>query len=350
MNYITRMIAGMLLVAACIVIPCSTPTISQTTYAVLCPGITNFGGDSFEKNLIINTQFSRYNTLDKKTGKVDLGQTNVVNHFIEQFKQDPDVQHTFAKQEKILVLGVSQGTAGAVGLVTEMAFAQQEQKIGGIVLEAVLGSAHSAALHQASYNRGPAIHGLTYVPFLARSRMPLWIGKYTQFPTLKVFGGRDLLSTIKNISPNIPLIILGDVNDHQVSINDGRQAYINARNNGNLHAYLIETDSGEKRHIDLLGDGPTLGGQGPNNGPNRATDIQCIAALQAIYKKEGLPFEATFEKTDLTQLIEETDLSDYQPSVTAVERKIYWSNCASRWTRNAIDLLMVVAVSTVAFM
>jgi len=307
---------------------------SQMLYSITMPGQNGMGGDTFRKNGVINTQdSSSYQSIganpfapaDEKR-KIDLGQDNCVNYFEQQLTQDQK-----ARSGNNLFFGISQGTATLVNFLAKKSHAEQENTAKGLVLESVLGSGNSAILHTVSN-----VPVVTYLPF-ARFWAP-WVAKPVVFPTYKPYG-QQVFSSIKKISPNIPMVMMHDQNDPQLSVNDARQAYINAKKAGHQRAYLMETNCGEPRHFDLLGG---------NWGIEK--DVKKIAALQAIYKKEGLPFATTTVKSrsetvDLTQMINETDLTEYQPSVKDVQRRINRSTRLSFWTRNVIDTLAFAGIA-----
>lgn len=316
---------------------------SQSPYSIIMPGQNGDGGGTFIKNGVINTKNCRTyqsiganpdvpaNEMASEIARIDLGQDQCVDYFEQQYSQDPQAQ-----SGNNLLFGVSQGTATLVHFLAKKSHAQQEQMAKGLVLESVLGSGNSAILHTVSN-----VPLVTYLPF-ARFWAP-WAAKAFAFPYYKPYG-QQAFSSIKQISPNIPIIMIHDQNDPQLSVNDARQAYINARKAGHQKVYLMETNCGQPRHFDLFG------------GKNRvAKDMQKIAALQAIYKKEGLPFttstqnnnqNATHGATDLTPMMHKTNITDYQPSVEEVQKRIDKSTRCSFWARNAIDTLACAGIAS----
>lgn len=311
----------------------------QEFYSILVPGQNGLGGDSFKNNGVINTenhsnfQSLGVNGLGAAQRMIDLGQDNCVESFKSRLYHDG-----CAGNSKNLLFGVSQGTATLVNFLAKKTHAEQEAFTKGLVLESVLGSGNSAILHTVSN-----VPVVTYIPF-ARLWAP-WVAKVFAFPYYKPYG-QQVFSSIKKISPNIPVVMMHDVNDPQLSINDARQAYVNAKKAGHNRVYLMETENnGEPRHFDLLGGDPLN---------DRPKNIAKIAALQAIYKKERLPFTkrtATNNSdeeagvTDFASKIDQTNLAEYQPSVEVVQTRINNTSRLSFWTRNIIDAAAFVGIA-----
>ena len=246
-------------------------------HSILVPGQNGCGGDSFLDNNVVNTgSFINFGT-ESDPSKIDFGQRNCVARFQEQYAQLNKA--TQAKQN--IFYGVSQGTATLInwlthkhddaGKVVLRPHAEQEKIAQAVVLEAVLGSGNNAIMHYATQ----AMPAVSYLP-LSRAWSP-WVAKAIKYPSYKPYG-QQMLSSIQHLSPNISAIMKYDRNDPETSPDDARQAYINARKAKHNRVYLMETGDGQQRHIDLLGCW------------GRAKQFEKIAALQAIYQKEGLPF------------------------------------------------------------
>lgn len=83
-------------------------------YSIILPGQNGLGGDSFIKNSIVNTKdFTCYKTV---VDDIDLGQTNCINHFDKQFKNDQFLKNN--KKTKIILYGISQGYCDISKLVS----------------------------------------------------------------------------------------------------------------------------------------------------------------------------------------------------------------------------------------
>jgi hypothetical protein len=284
-------------------------------HAIILPGQNDNGGYSFCGNHIINTPETRYKTISSFFG-IDLGQQNCINHFQDQLKKDDKV-----KGKKIIACGVSQGTATIGNTVSQWPKKKQEKKIGCLVIEAVLGSGNSAILHTV----GNVHSWLTYFPF-ARVLLPL--GAKVIFPSYKPWG-MQLVKSAEKLSTNIPIIIKHAKQDPQLSINDAREFYckLSKRENGTgkENIYLMEIDTNWPAHFDTL-----------FYSLNKAKEI---AAIQAIYKKHGLPYNETYLKNYLEKHKEETDLTkEYQPDPKIVKERINSSTRRQRCLRNTIDV------------
>lgn len=193
----------------------------------------------------------------------------------------------------------------------------------GVVLEGVLGHGNSGIMHTVS-NKIPVV---TYLPF-ARLWIP-WLVKLLAFHRYNPLG-KQVFSSAKKLSPNIPVIIMHNINDHQLSINDARETYRilqNARQDKNVYLMELNNPSNDfDGHFNLL-----------LNQPEQQV------ALQAIYRKHGLPYNTKIHKSGV-------DLTDYQPSVKDVARRIKKSSRASLWTRNVVDAFAATAIISVLYL
>lgn len=109
--------------------------------------------------------------------------------------------------------------------------------------------------------------------------------------------------------------------------------------------YLIETNDGSPIHFDLLG-----------NVFNREKNINIIAELQAIYQKEGLPFTTQTRKytlsnefINISNLTQMANITQYQPSIQDVQKKINSSSRRSFWARNAIDTAATLGIAAAIY-
>ena len=274
----------------------------EAFYSIILPGQNGGGGASFTKNNIVNTDhFTQYETLENQL-KIDLGQGNCIQNFEKQLDNDEKV-----KDSKLLLYGISQGTATLVNFLAKKSHTEQEEKIGCLFLEAVLGSGNNAILHTIQSTMSPWI---TSAPF-ARFWLP-WVAKVF-YPTYNPYG-KQAFSSAKKISPNIPIVIMHNKGDTQLTINDARKLYcILSENNNNV--YLFETNNRAK-HFDIL--------------EGAQEKIIKIAALQTIYKKHNLPYE---EPTT------EIDLATYQPTIKNVQKIINNATQSDYYVRNTIDFI-----------
>lgn len=279
--------------------------------SISVPGQNGGGTYTFRQNNIVNTRDWIKTTYPRK--KIDLGQGNCVAHFESQIPEQLKLGAINKRQhEKYLLYGVSQGTATITNWVAQMPHNEQQEKIGGIVLESTLGSGNSAIMHNAQ--RIDRVKALTYLPF-SRLWVP-WVAKF-KFPTYNPLG-KQAISSAKKISPNIPVVIMHAPNDPETSINDSRRLYCKLRENGNQNAYLFEIDTEKEVHVDLFDH-------------DRQKDRK-IAALQAIYKKHNLPHNSGM-------VIPNVVPQEVQPPVEEVRQRIKNHDWKKRYVRNAIDIL-----------
>ncbi len=291
-------------------------------HSICLPGQNNAGGDSFRRNGVANGEtHAMYSSLGyghsfAERHLIDFGQKHCIRDFSEQFAADED-----AGLGKVIVTAASQGTATVVNFLAQKSHAEQEA-IAALVLEALLGSPHSAIMHTVSN-----VPLVTYLPF-ARLWIPL-ATKALAFRKYQFFGPQLIVSA-KKISPNIVVVCMHDERDPQLSLDDAREGYIafQSRANSQNNAYLMELrdPNGYLRHLDLLDGNP-----------------EQRAALQAIYKKHGLPFK---ECPDYD--LDNIDLRPYQPSIAEVKKRIMQSSWKSLLARNVIDATTLALVASIA--
>ncbi|MFA6066633.1 MAG: hypothetical protein WC707_05635 [Candidatus Babeliaceae bacterium] len=281
---------------------------SAESFSIILPGQNGLGGDSFEQNQIVNTPSHatiRFTTL-KNPMYIDLGQGNCIQDFEKQLHEPP------YKNNKHYFYGISQGTATLLNWLGKMSHEEQEKNVHSLVLESVLGSGDSAILHTIESTILTKI--ITYLPF-TRAWLPL-AAKIVAFPTYNPFG-KQAVTSAKKISPNIPVIIMHNHADPQLSINDAREVYCSLVENGHNSAYLLEVDSQHQAHLDIL--------------DYDIERFKKIAAIQAIYRKHNLPYS---KKINITGI----DLAKFQPSAKNIREKINNSTGTNRLIRNTIDI------------
>jgi hypothetical protein len=295
-------------------------------YSIVMPGQNGAGGDTFVQNNVVNTrsdQTYRYQTLQGST--IDLGQGNCIADFERQYNNDPK-----AKNKKRLFYGVSQGTATLTNWLAKKTHKEQNETAKLLVLEGVLGSGNSGIMH--------TIHSVfptaTYLPF-ARLWLPL-VAKFAAFRTYNPLG-KQAISSAKKLSPALPVVIMHNQGDPQLSINDAREYYCTLREQGNDNAYLIETNNGAA-HFDIL--------QGPLHDPfehshRRGANDEEIAtkkaSLQEIYKKHGLP--SACDTSSGSTPVDHALIAPCQPAVQEVRQRISATNGYKNVLRNAIDIM-----------
>lgn len=185
---------------------------SNNFYSIILPGQNGMGGESFQGFTIINTrQVKKFETL-QDLRLIDLGQDNCISDFERQLNADEQEINT-----KLLLYGVSQGTATLLNWLSKKTHQEQEQQVGCLFLESILGSGNSAINHTIESCAKP----LSYIP-LSRYWLPL-LAKF-QFPSYNPWG-KQALTSAQKLSPKIPVIIMHNIHDKQLSINDARKLY-----------------------------------------------------------------------------------------------------------------------------
>lgn len=257
-------------------------------HSVIVPGQNGLGGESFHNNGIINTTYSAYDT-PTSLWQIDLGQENCIKHFENAMAKDSDLQQN--KHTKLIVCGISQGSATVVNWLGKLPVREQEEKVACVVLEAVLGTGNSAINHTVTTFK-PWTKSIPFgsyiLPGLAKC----------VFPTYNPFGTQALYSA-KNISPKIPVIIMHNATDPQLSVNDARKLYCTLRESGHKEVYYLEIQSEQRAHINVLDFDPDK--------------VRKIAALQKIYKKNNLPYK---------EYQQDVNLAEFQPEIVHMQRTI----------------------------
>lgn len=301
------------------------PKHSHEFHSIIMPGQNGAGGYSFKQNCIVNTPKTNFDLTNKThrfdtlRSRIDLGQGNCIHDFDRQYQQylkKIRPGETSQAPKKTLLFGVSQGTATLTNWLAQKTHKEQKETTELLLLEGVLGSGNRGIMHTVE-SAAPIV---TYLPF-ARAWMPFLAKIF--FPTYNPFG-KSALSSAKKLSPELPVVIMHNKGDKQLSINDARELYCTLRESGNDNAYLIETDNGAA-HFDILSPWYRQDGY-----PERQ---EKIAALQAIYKKHGLP-RVQDESEPTAELLQET----YQPSVQTVKDRIKATNGYKNVIRNVIDV------------
>lgn len=262
------------------------PQKEQEFYSVILPGQNGLGGETFHSLNIVNTRYKFYRTLEDLR-RIDLGQENCIRSFVEQLESDA-VLKTDPKP-KLLLYGVSQGTATLVNWLAQKSHDEQEKITSCLVLESVLGSGDSAIKHTAK--------NIPVVGWLPTSLLSV-VAKTSMFPEYQRHG-LNALDSAHKLSPRIPVILMHNIQDIHLSIDDARQLYCVLKKDNRDNVYLFEVDT-PRAHVNLL-----------YFDQNKAS-LDKRAALQAIYKKHGLPYVSTYIP----------DLKQFQPSVEQVKERM----------------------------
>lgn len=286
----------------------------NNVFSIILPGQNGCGGEDYERNLVVNVAAANVHRIDelRLRGKIDLGQGNCIQDFKRQLNA-LNVQSF--KSKNILLHGISQGTATLINGFNELP-EHIRSNVKMLTLEAVLGTGNSAIVYHTKKQEAPEA---TYIPF-SRYWLP-FVGKIV-FPAYNPFG-KQALSSAKKLPKDVPVIIMHDQKDPELSINDARQLYNNLKQQGN-DVYLLETNKGS--HFSVL-----------------YKEKNHQKGIQAIYKKHGLPYQEDLLKED-----EVIDLTEYQPAVKAVEARIKATDKDEWFWHNIIDRVSFVGLATYA--
>lgn len=198
----------------------------------------------------------------------------------------------YATKPKMLLYGVGQGASTLINWLARESHEGQEARIQGLVLESVIGSGESALAHMVKNTSSvvKSIPGHAY-----------WLPSVIKYWYFHKYDAQEdqAINSAKKISPNIPVILIHNSRDKQLPINDARALYCVLREK-NDNVYLFETNLAYPMNNGLLK-------------YDRAAHRK-IAAIQAIYKKYGLPYNQDIE---LPQAI-----TEFQPPINTVRLRI----------------------------
>lgn len=324
---------------------------------------TGLGGGGGESNgsKKFHTEWTYVRFEGSKEEKIDLGQAHCIKTFNGKFT-DARADAALQKINGYIFYGISQGSATIPNWLGKKDHQEQEGLAKLVFLEGVLGSGNNAILN--SIER--FIKPLSYMPFV-RLWGP-WAAKCLAVPHYNPYG-MQALDSAKKISPKIPIIIMHHVDDKTTIINDARRLYCQLQKQGStVYFFEIEAhdDSTRKEWIKqntlnlefirYLQHDRLLPRLLPKPLKNYVTDYviewrlnntlhtnalyfdkkrdEKIIKLFQIYRKHGLI------KTEEAK--EDCDLSELQPPVEDVQRKIESSERSSRYLRNTIDFLSIV--------
>lgn len=264
----------------------------------------------------VNRSHSVFDTVHNPFS-IDLGQTNCIHHFNEQFNR--------INQQKApcIIFATSQGTATTVNWLAEKKEDEQKRLVKCLILESVLGSFKRTTLRT---TQAFISSKFTYMPF-AR----LWIPVIANilFPAYNPFG-KNLLTSARSLYADIPLIILHHVNDPQLSIDDAYELYCILKETNHNNVYFFEINNEQSAHFDIFSTCP------------KAERDTYINAIKKIYKEHTINHVAYYalQKSYAPNVEnEQIDLSAYQPPVSTIKQKLLSRQREYAFTRNIIDAM-----------
>lgn len=280
----------------------------DTLKAIIVPGVGGGGRHSFD--LIINNEAEILRLKPLPRRQCDMGQRNCTNQLTE-FIQQSD---TMRPHNKILFFGSSQGTATLINWIADLT-EEEQKRILFLCLEATVENGNNAILQTVDQCICPA---LSYLPF-ARFLLPL--AAKTKLTAYNPYG-RQAIRSVNRLSKDIPIILMHNVNDPEVSINSSRRLYCELRRNNHQKTYLIELEA-EENHIGLL------------YHINYSDLTNVLSVVQKIYEQNNLPPAPARKIIDLN-----IGLELYQPSIEEVEKRIGTDPESKRFRiQKTIDLI-----------
>lgn len=290
-------------------------TILPNYYGIIVQDENNNGGYDYKTCKVNNFDQTMYRYIPciENASFNDLGQENCMYDFEKKFKvihQDffhESYEASIKKNnlhKKYIAYAIGQGASTLINWLAGKPYHEQNSVVACLFLESIITSGDdqitSAAKRHEMENKIPSLRAPYIMPTL--DSMASWAEKTLRYPAYMPTGKQAGLSA-KNISPDIPIIIMHNKTD-PISINGPRELYCTLKKNGNQNVYLFEIESEYPLNSSIL--------SYDNNAHYKAR------ALQLIYKKHGLPFDNAF----LQGYQGSIDITQFQPSPEEVRRRI----------------------------
>jgi len=250
------------------------------THLLVIPGQNGMGGQNVDKVLPYFARNNLRHFIPTPLQKPDFGQTNCLTFLSDEIGL-LKYYSTIKDNDHIILHGSSQGTATTINYA-----AHNPDNIKALILESVMLTGNSAIFHTVDNMMIPEQCDLpesSYytLPYVAKSSFPNYA------PT-----GEQPINNIDNLPTDLPIIILHDTKDFQLSFKDAQALYAyltEVKHNNNV--YLFAQESPKGKHINLL----------------TIDDMEEICAIETILRLHNLlPFNHN-------QIV--VDLKKYQPAV-----------------------------------
>jgi hypothetical protein len=252
-----------------------------TTHLLVIPGQNGMGGQNVDTVLPYFAQHRLKHEIETPQQNPDFGQTNCLT-LLKKKIDDLKDKGILQENDHLVIHGSSQGTATTINYA-----AKNPQNIKAIILESVMLTGNSAIFHTVdkmmladSCNLPDSSYYA--LPYTAKSLFP----NYS--PT-----GKQPIFTADKLPQDLPIIILHDTQDFQLSFKDAQALYaFLTHTKKNKYVYLFAQESPQGAHINLL----------KHRNKKEIAAINTILALHNI-----LPFE----QQEITDIM--IDLKEYQP-------------------------------------
>jgi predicted esterase len=250
------------------------------THLLVIPGQNGMGGQNVDMVLPYFAKNNLMHHVQTPLNIPDFGQTTCQNYLKEKI-EILTTTRTIRDNDHIILHGSSQGTATTINYA-----AHNPNNIKALILESVMLTGNSAIFHTVDNMMMPEQCDLpesSYysLPYTAKAVFPSYA------PT-----GEQPINNIDALSTDLPIIILHDTKDYQLSFKDAQALYAyltDVKKNKNVYLFAQESPTG--KHINLL----------------TTDDMEEICAIETILRLHNLlPF-------DRDQII--VDLTRYQPAV-----------------------------------
>ncbi len=211
------------------------------THLLVIPGQNGMGGQNVDKVLPYFSQHNRKHLIPTPLQKPDFGQTTCQNYLKEALDILKDAG-VIRNNDHLILHGSSQGTATTINYA-----ANNPTNIKALILESVMLTGNSAIFHTVDNMMIPESCDLpdsSYytLPYTAK----VMYSNYS--PT-----GEQPINNIDKLPNDLPIIILHDTQDFQLSFKDAQALYAyltSVRKNENVYLFAQESQRGE--HINLL--------------------------------------------------------------------------------------------------
>ena len=254
---------------------------SSKTHLLVIPGQNGMGGQNVDTVLPYFTNNNRKYEVKTPLTLPDFGQT-CCQELLKQAITELQSTDMIRKHDGIILHGSSQGTATTINYA-----AKNPENIKALILESVMLTGNSAIFHTVDNVMLPQQYDLPDSSYYA---LP-YIAKYS-YPSYAPIGEQPV-NNIDTLSPDLPIIIIHETKDFQLSFKDAQALYAyltKVRKNKNVYLFAQESERGE--HINLLT-------------KNNSQEIRAIDTILRLHNL--LPFDPSADCLTLQEL------KTYQP-------------------------------------
>jgi hypothetical protein len=256
------------------------------THLLIIPGQNGLGGQNVETVLpYFEKNHQQAHTIETPLKLPDFGQNRCQNYLKDKINWLKE--NEVLRNNPLIIHASSQGTATAINYT-----AKNPKNIKCLILESVMLSGNSAIEHTINTMMLPGVKSIPCdyygLPYLARCIYP----SYSP-------AGEQPIDNIEALPTALPIIILHDTQDFQLSFKDAQALYAyltHVKNNKNVYLFARASENGD--HVLLLTDHHTTAITAINtilkihnllpSHPNERLSLNALQAYQPKIKQKWL--------------------------------------------------------------